>query len=251
MKKKLFTMLAAAALSAAMKPPALFAETEKNGTSECTCKKELSMKFQNGMNIETGTAEEPFSYASDFLFQIERKSFSASTGIKMSGEALHSTLTAEFLPEITQRLSFGPAMTVHYQNYYRYFSEFDFLAGMVFRHDTRHHFSTRLSVMYLRKGAKIKIDDGRLPWLYNNNMAMGFSVEVRPCSIITLNLDLASYSYYRYMLFLAPDISLKISLRATENFSVGIQSEIQYVDMFTLSANFNWIGLRTFVNVEL
>ena len=80
-----------------------------------------------------------------------------------------------------------------------------------------------------------------------NNIAISIEVKAYPLSLLEVYLSFSSYSYYRYMLWFAPDLRFGASYKISSLLKIGTEIELQYIDMFTLSANCNSIDVRGFL----
>ena len=63
-------------------------------------------------------------------------------------------------------------------------------------------------------------------------------------------MNIASYTYYRYTLYFSPDLKLGGEYRFSDWLSLGNEWDFQYIDMFTLSANYNGFENRFFVKLR-
>ena len=213
--------------------------------------RDYSLIFQNGLTLESGTDGKPQHLGPDFSITFDQKEILIFGGMRFFQESFDLTQEWIYWPTFFENHQLGTGAIFHYYDMYRLFREFDFLPGLYYRYDNHRWFKFTGSLLYFRKDAYIDFSGENAIHIGNNNLAAKFSFEIRPVNKFQISLDFSSYSLYRYMLFFAPDLNLKFSLNLSKNFTTGLEFDVQYVDLFTLSANFNCISFRTFVSMEI
>lgn len=210
-----------------------------------------ALTFQSGISLESGTDAMPQHLGPDLLTVYDQKELYISTGIRLFQESLDMTHEAIYWPTLFEKHNIGTGTIFHYYDYYNIFTELDILTGLYYKFDNQKRFTFTAAWLYFLKNSFIEIGTDKRLNIANNNMAAKLGFEFRPVNKFKVNFDFSSYSQYRYMLFFAPDFNLKFSFNLSENFTTGLEFDVQYVDLFTLSANFNCASIRTFVNMEI
>ncbi len=212
---------------------------------------DYKISFQNGLTLESGTDAMPQHLGPDFYTVWNQKEILVTTGMRFFQESFDFTQEAVYWPTLFNKHQLGPGSIFHFYMMFGIFKEIDFLPGLFYRYDNQKRFKFTGSVLYFRKDAFIDIGKESVLHIGNNNLGAKLAFEFTPVNKFKINVDFSSYSFYRYMLFFAPDLNLKFSLNLSKNFTTGLEFDVQYVDLFTLSANFNCISFRTFVNMEI
>lgn len=211
----------------------------------------MAWKIENGINLENGSDFEPITESLDLLSELNMKELNVTTGIKLNSESLDFTTSAIYYPTFFSCLNLGIGSIFHTNYTKKNFFEMDNLIGLFIKYNLKEKIIISSNIMYMYKVSMILINDNNdFIKLKNNNLAIGFSIEYVPISRLSFLFSVSSYSYYRYMLFFAPDFRLTTSYLISNMFEIGTEAEIQYIDMFTLSANFNSATIRCFVRVK-
>ena len=247
MKIRRFFLITAVLLSG----KTVFAESNTGSTINFFSPEKRSVTFESGLLISSGTDNRINSFGVDFGTCLDKKEFVTSAGIRFSSEQMNFTHETVYWPTINEKFNIGTGLIFHYCNYYSYFSEIDFLTGLYFRYDNLRFFTFDFSLLYMGKSASISAKSGNLPWLYNNDLGLKIAFGFRPFDKFSFNIKFASYSYYHYLLFFAPDTEFTVSYKLNDNVQAGLNLNIQYVDLFTLSSNFSSYTIRTFVKMEM
>lgn len=214
--------------------------------------KDYSLSFQNGLSLENGSDFAPVTQSVDFSSYLDYHELFFSSGFKILPESMDFTTKAIYWPTLFNHFNTGVGTIFHLQDYHDTFLELDFLNGIFFKYDSLKVFSVSANFLHLYKAAKIYNLPKKYQWIVNNNnMALDVNFNFQITNSWNLYLDFASYSYYRYMLFFAPDIKLGANFHFSKTFVIGTEIEGQYIDMFTLSANLNSFSIRSYLQVEL
>lgn len=213
--------------------------------------KDYKLGFTGGIGIEGGSDFAPRAVGLDLSSVFDQKELIVKAGIQVFPETLDITHEINYCPTLFKYFNVGTGIILHYRNGFDSFSEIDFLTGLFFKYDSLKKIDASFSILYMRKSTAIKTNDGHLPWFGDNDMALKFGFGYRPIDRVSIEFTLSSYSFYRYMLFFAPDFEIKVSVRILPKLSAGAELGMQYVDMFTLSANMNSARFRTFLTMEI
>ena len=205
----------------------------------------------NGISFENGTDFAPLTQSVDFYGEMDFTELDLSLGAKFHPDSYDITTKAVYWPTLFNHFNAGIGSILHFTETYDIYSEIDFLSGLFFKYHTNKLFDISFNMLVFEKASHIYAIDDSIYWLTNNNMALGLETNFYISKIWRLYFDFSSYSYYRYMLFFAPDFKLGVIYNLSKNFALGTEFEAQYIDMFTLSANFNSATFRSYIQMEL
>ena len=213
--------------------------------------KDYTLGFTGGISIEGGSNFVPKAVGLDLSSVFDQKELVIKSGIQLFPETLDITHEVSYCPTLFKYFNLGPKIILHYRNAFDSSSEFDFLTGLFFKYDSLKKIDASVNILYMRKSSAIKTNDGYLPLFGDNDFAIKLGFGYRPIDRVSIDFSLSSYSFYRYMLFFAPDFEIKVSVRILPKLSAGAELGMQYGDMFTLSANLNSARFRTGLTMEI
>ena len=211
---------------------------------------EMHWTLKKGISLENGGDFEPATESVDLSASLDLTELYFSTGFKLMQESSDFTTESIFWPTFFSCLNMGIGTVFHINYMPDNFIETDFLFGFFAKYTPSKRFSVASNMMYMRKTSRIFITDSEFVKISNDNMALALHLLFLPTEKFNIAFDFSSYSYYRYMLFFAPDFRLELSYKLSRLFAIGSEVEVQYIDMFTLSANFNSANFRCFVKME-
>lgn len=188
--------------------------------------------------------------AADICFSADMKELSFNSGFKLQSGIFDFTTQARYAPTIARHFNVGVMSTFHINVYSDIFSEIDFLTGLYLKYDTLKHFKISSGIFYFYKEARIFSIADKIPRIYNHNLAKYIEFCFAPIQNLSLYMNIASYTYYRYTLYFSPDLKLGGEYRFSDWLSLGNEWDFQYIDMFTLSANYNGFENRFFVKLR-
>lgn len=207
----------------------------------------LNWFVENGIGFQNGNDFTPNTIVMDFYNELNMKEFICSSGIENSQEGFNFTTDAIYWPTFFKYFNLGVGSTFHILVRDKEFTEIDLLSGVFFKYSNLDWIEVQMNCSFFAKFAKIYAIDNSVPWLKNNNIAISIEVKAYPLSLLEVYLSFSSYSYYRYMLWFAPDLRFGASYKISSLLKIGTEIELQYIDMFTLSANCNSIDVRGFL----
>ncbi len=204
----------------------------------------------NGIILETGNDIGPQTTLVDVSSKLNMKEFSAFLGLQVQSSQTDMTTVAVYAPTFFNHFNFGSKTIVHIQHCPDIFFEADYLCGIYSRYATKRFFCVEGNFFYHAKAARIFAIEDSVPWLTNDTIAFELNMDFAPTERLSFSFDIASFSQYRYMLFLAPDFRLGGEYKLSDLISLGSLLEIQYIDMFTLSSNLNTVDFRFYAKLE-
>lgn len=202
---------------------------------------------ENGFGLQNGADFKANTIVMDCYNELNMTELICSSGIENSQEGFHFTTNAIYWPTFFKYFNLGVGSTFHLYQREAEFIELDFLHGIVFKYSNLDWFEVLLNCSYFEKYTRIYAIEDSVPWMKNNNLAVSLKTQVFPTEKIKVFLEFASYSYYRYMLWFAPNFRFGASYKVNSLLNMGAEIEFQYIDMFTLSANCNSIDFRGFM----
>lgn len=207
--------------------------------------------FCLGLSIENGTDYSINQVGMDFMSNLDMKVFDFSIGCKVLNQVADLTVKTVYWPCFYNCFYAGVGNIVHSQFYSHEYLEIDLLSGLFLKYDAKKVFSAELDFCYHLKSACIYEIKNEIPWIKNHSIAFHAGVGVNVTKFFALTFDFSSYSEYRYFLFFAPDFKLGLKFHADNNWSAGLDVECQYIDLFTLSANFNSFTARAYICLSI
>lgn len=211
---------------------------------------EMHWAVENGVALESKGKGAPVFARTDINFALDMKELYVSSGVQMRMNAYDITAEAVYWPSFFSWLNIGAGMIFHTQIDPECFVEYDFLYGLFAKVSPLDWLSFSVNMLRLRKTARIWTADSDSLRIKNGNLAFSVGAVIKPVERLAISLDFSSYSYYRVMLFLAPDFKLGVSYKTAPSVTVGSEVDVQYIDMFTLSANLNSVNFRAYVKME-
>lgn len=205
----------------------------------------------NGITLENGNDVVPQTTLLDMSLTADMDQLKLMAGGQFQLSIMDFTTSAIYAPTFFNHFNFGGKTVLHFKYYHDLFFENDFLSGLYFRYFTGKRFSVAADFMYHHKAAHIFEIKNDVFWLCNQNVAFKVDFDYVPVSRLLINFSIASYSDYRYMDFLAPDFKFLAEYKINKVLSAGFYTEIQYIDMFTLSSNLNTVDFCLYTKLEL
>lgn len=181
-----------------------------------------------------------YTLSTAVTIEMDMNELGAKTGVDFSPDQINFTLQANYAPTLFDVLNVGAILINHFSwSYYNYY-EFDFLTGLYVKYNPVNWFELNFTGLYQLKCTRIfDLADTSCPEFRSNCPAFSLGFAFYPLDWFSATLSVSSYEFYRYYIFLAPITSLKLSFKCNENLTMNVLGEIQFVDFFTLSANFN------------
>jgi len=179
---------------------------------------------------------------------LDMKELKAQAGFFVGNQKINGTSQVTYAPTIYQKYNIGLKMINHLCFNIDYYSEYDFLIGPYFEYRPNSHFSMDNTILFMQKCSYIDNLPKGNKLVYSSCPAFYYNIYYYPLDWLTVNFSLSSYSFYRYYLFLSPDAKLAFNFKANDHLNLEVAGEIQAVDFFTMSANFNCLGFSIGAN---
>lgn len=211
---------------------------------------QMQWTLSGGLNLKYAPDLAFDNAAADTSVALDMKEIAAAAGFRLQNGIFDFTAQAAYAPTIAEHFNVGIQSVFHVNAYSDIFTETDFLCGVYFRYDTLKRFSLSAHISYLYKEARIFAIADAVPRIYNHNLAHALELSFRPLSALTLSASLASHTCYRYPLYFSPTLKFGGEYRLFDWFALGGEWSVQYIDIFTLSANFNGFENRFFIKLR-
>lgn len=171
--------------------------------------------------------------------QMDMRELKVKSGFDFALRHLNYTVNTVYAPTFFKKFNAGVSLINHFDFDYDHYFEFDFLPGVYFVYKPIDRFNLNISYYYHLKSSTIFSISDSCPSVRSNAMAFDISFNGQPADWLWTSLSISSFSFYKYYLFLSPNLRLSFNFKTNEHFYLQTTSEIQFIDFFTLSANFN------------
>lgn len=171
--------------------------------------------------------------------QMDMRELKVKTGFDFGLRHLSYTFNAVYAPTFFKKFNAGVALINHVDFDYDNYVEFDFLPGFYFAYKPIERFNFNISYYYHLKNSTIFAISDSCPFVRSNAMAFDISFNGQPLDWLWISFSISSFSFYKYYLFLSPNLRLSFNFKTNDHFYIQTTAEIQFIDFFTLSANFN------------
>lgn len=171
--------------------------------------------------------------------QTDMKELFVSTGIESLYNQLNFTSDIYYAPTFWNCLNAGAHLINHFTwNYTDYF-EYDFLPGIYLSYKPAAWFYMTGSAFFQLKSSYIFDIYPSAGTIISTCPAFSVIFGFLPQEDLEIKISISSYDYFRYYLFFAPEYKLEAVYKATKHLSIFLSGDVQFVDFFTLSANFS------------
>lgn len=210
-----------------------------------------SYSLTAGLSLEKSTEKMGFGGTVDFSADFAELPLFLTYTVSAQDSAYSFAATGLYFPTIAGCSDFGVISTIHTKYKTPTYFDLDLLLGVDFQKQCTEHFFLEAAVMYFFKGSYIFALKNYNPWVNTSFLALllDFNIFVNPQ--FDLGFKISSYNRYKYNNFFTPFWTLYSNYELFPNIVVGLEIEAAYVDMFTLSANFQGITLSSFITWRL
>ncbi|MCR5290187.1 MAG: hypothetical protein K6E51_09375 [Treponema sp.] len=210
---------------------------------------EYTFRYSLGRN--NGTGFEPFRNTAQYQFAYTGDTCSAGTGWQLTEHTFDFTADAVwwFYNTTTQKdnpKKIGLGGLYHYLLYEDISSTNDFMAGIHMQIGAFRHIIVDCDLDVQYKKAQIFAIKRHTPWLDNWNPALRFRLIYQCTNKSQLYAEIASYEYFRYMLFFAPSYTFGGFYHWNNGLFLGAELVPRYIDQFTLSSYYDCTEVRAF-----
>lgn len=161
------------------------------------------------------------------------------TGFDFTIGQTNFTVDAAYSPTFFGLFQVGVRFIYHIDWYHSSYYLYDMLPGIYASFKPVYWFKMSFSGFYQQTGTHVYSLANSCPWIISNCPAFELKFDFFPLDWLSASLSISSFSFFKYFLFLSPNLRLSATFKTNEHFFMQITGEGQAVDFFTLSANFN------------
>lgn len=208
---------------------------------------ERNVSINTGITAKSIYGFEPDSINGFAILEYQKPEYYADLGYKISDIKSDLVFSSVYWPQWNENVNIGVGMQYHLLSYQNLFHEHDIMAGVYIKLKGKKIFTVSANIDYYLKLAKLYLLE-KNPWLMNNTIGINtkFNWNINNFDIY---FAMGTYSYFRYILFCAPDLVVGGNWKFSKHLSVGCEFEAQYLDFFTISANLDSVEFKTFLKV--
>jgi len=167
------------------------------------------------------------------------KELQMKNGLEFYHTGFNLTNDITYAPTLFNVWNLGIRTINHFNWTYKTYLEDDFLIGGYTKYQPLPCLYISASVLYQIKSTNIyELRDSRKN-LISTCPAVETVIDYNPLDWLDFTLSISSFTFTKYNLFFAPNTRLNIEFKVNPFLYIGIGGEVQFVDFFTLSANFN------------
>lgn len=207
--------------------------------------------FKTGVTFETDKNLHLDSVPVDFSAAFSLSQFQCSVGMQFQPSVFDFSTYFIYSPTFFNHLNVGVKSLFHTKHFTAEYLELDLLVGLYAMYRLNRYLAFDSDFMFHLKLSKIYSIEDSMPWIKNNSFAFRFEAFCNPVQRLTLGLGVSSYSMYRYNLFFSPDYWISAEYKFVDFVSVGTKALIEYIDMYTLSANRRLCDFTVYVKLEI
>lgn len=194
----------------------------------------VELQVNNYNNLYT------FTLGTSAMVKADMKELTVTNGFEFYHSGFSLTNDTTYAPTLFNVLNVGGRMIHHYTFSYKTYFEYDFLAGLYVKYQPLPCLYFSASVLYQQKNSHIyELQDSSCPKIVSNCPAFDVMADYKPLEWLDITLSLSSFTFTKYNLFFSPNTRINAEFKVNPFLYIGIGGEIQFVDFFTLSANFN------------
>lgn len=212
---------------------------------------ETHLTLQSGVTFETDKSLNLDSVPVNFSAQFDMTQFSIFAGFQVQPSIFDFTTYLCYAPTFFNHLSAGFKSLYHFKRYSAEYFENDFLEAFYLKYRINKYVAFDSDFAFHIKVTNIYSIEESLPWIKNYSFAFNFETLFNPIENLTIKSGVSSYTLYRYNLFFAPNYWLSAEYKFANLVSIGSKALVEYVDMYTLSANRRLFDFDVYVKLEL
>lgn len=171
--------------------------------------------------------------------EVDMKELYSNSGIYLYKNGFGFGNDIHYAPTFFDVLNLGVRVINHFDLFYKEFYDYNCLFGVYTNYSPFSFLSFSLSILYQVKVSHIFQIQKTKKRLISTCPALDFLVKYMPTDFFTLYFTLSSFTFNKYDLFFAPIFNITGEYELNKNYFISLGGEIQYVDFFTLSANFS------------
>lgn len=210
-------------------------------TNDVSHKATFEVQANNHNNLNT------FTLGTSAKVEANMKELCVTTGFDLFYKTFSFTSDITYEPTLFNIWNIGARMINHYTWSYNTYFEYDFLVGLGTKIQPLPNLYFSAAVLYQQKNSHIKAIKDEVPKVVSNCPAFELLACYEPLDWMSFTLIFSSFTFTKYYLFFSPNTRIKAEFMVNPFLYIGISGEIQFVDFFTLSANFN--RFSTVINI--
>jgi len=191
---------------------------------------EKAKNYSNFELVTLGTA---------LIQRTDMKELFVATGIESAREQFDITNDTIYAPTFWDVFNVGARLINHFSINYVDFFEYDFLIGLYTAYQPHDWVKLSFSAFYHQKNSFIYDTFKSSGAVISNCQAFNLIFDFYPMDWLTIKASLSSFDFFRYYLFFAPEYKLEFIAKVNDNLKLSFSTDAQFVDFFTLSANFS------------
>ena len=165
------------------------------------------------------------------------------TGFDCSMSQVNCTIEAAYAPTLFEKFNLGLILINHFNWYFDSYYEFDFLTGLYFSANPLSWLNIKFTALYQLKATQIfALANTSCSRFDSQCPAFRLEANFYPLDWLEASVSISSYDTYTYFLFFSPIVRLSLGYKCNEHLTLSVSGKAQFVDFFTLSANFNGLG---------
>jgi len=206
----------------------------------------LRQSFSYALGRNNGTGFEPFRDTAQFIYTFDMPEASAKTGIQLTSGTFDFTADGIWWFARGNKIRTGIGALYHYLLYEKISATNDFMGGLNMEIRPFSFFTISMEIDGQYKMDQIFAVKSHSPWITNFNPAFRFRLTYAPGNGAELYSEVASYEYFRYMLFFAPSFTFGAAYHWPDGVWAGMEIVPRYVDMMTISAYYDCTEIRAY-----
>ena len=184
-----------------------------------------------------------YTISGGVTIQMDMNEILGRTGFDFSPQEINCTIETVYAPTLWGKLNAGLILINHFNWYFNSYYEYDFLPGLYISYSPVKWFNLKFSGLYQLKTTHVyELTGTSCPWFDSHCPAFSLETNFYPLDWLGISVSLSSYDIYKYFLFFSPIVRASFDFKCNEHLFLSISGRAQFVDFFTLSANFNNLG---------
>ncbi len=202
----------------------------------------FAQNYQQGiqgiLNINTMQGFDPSPLSVSAIYDIHSRRFDAEGGLRIGLGDFQLTSQASYRFLRKNKLTLGTGIIYNLNIFYNYSSSHNFLPGFYLTWKPASFYSLNFDIDLFLKIRRIYALKENLPNLLNTTVAFRLKNDFYLPKGINLYFEVSSIEKFRYMILCAPSIIFGGVFSINNSFDIIAEGAIHYIDLFTLSANY-------------
>ena len=190
------------------------------------------------INFNTMQGFDPSPVSFSGLYDIHSRRFDAEGGLRIGSGDLQVTLQGSYRFLRKDKITLGTGLLYNLNWFYEYSLSNNFLPGFYLTWKPASFYSLNFDIDLFLKLRTVFALKNYSPGLLNTTVAFRFRNDFFLPHNINLYLELSSIERFRYMILCAPSIIVGGTISTKYSFDIIAEFAVHYIDLFTLSANY-------------